>query len=92
MTFYSELGILVRAEKRGLKMKYRTVPPVSPRLLALGTLRKTCPECKRTDVVVGGPQEGHWIVQNHSPEPGGTVACRGIGVRIPLTPKEKASP
>lgn len=73
-------------------MKPNFVPPVSKRLLALGTRVKTCPACKRTDVVVGGPQEGEWVIQPHSPIPGGTVGCVGTNRRIPLTPEENASP
>ncbi len=73
-------------------MRPRVPPPVSDRIIALGPLVKTCPVCKRSDVEVGGPMDGDWIVQNHSPQPGGIVGCRGIGSRIPLTANEKASP
>ena len=73
-------------------MNYRNVPPVSQRLIAMGLRRMTCPRCKRDDVEVGGPIDGDWIILNHSPQPGGVVGCRGIGERIPVTAKEKASP
>ena len=92
MTFYSGIGILVGARKKESKMRRKIVPPVSQRLLALGTRVKTCPKCERHDVVVGGPVNGYWIIQPHSPEPGGTVSCTGIDMRIPLTLQEKALP
>ena len=92
MTFYNGIGILVGASKRESEMKRIIVPPVSPRLLALGTRVKTGPKCERQDVVVGGPVDGCWIIQSHSPEPGGILGCTGVDIRIPLTPQEKASP
>ena len=92
MTFYSGIGILVRASKRDSEMRRKIAPPVSQRLLALGTRVKTCPKCERQEVVVEGPVNGHWIIQPHSPEPGGTLSCMGIDMRIPLTLQEKTLP
>lgn len=43
-----------------------------------------CPKCGRTDVPVGGPVDGHFILQPHSPKPGGIVGCRGINMLIPI--------
>ncbi len=65
---------------------------MSRRILALGKLCKTCPVCKRNDVEVGGPQDGEWVIQPHSPNPGGIIGCAGVYKRLPLTPEEKASP
>lgn len=41
----------------------------------------TCPVCKR-QVAVGGPIAGEWVVQAHSPQPGGIVMCAGFDQRV----------
>lgn len=44
-----------------------------------------CPKCGRTDVPVGGPVDGHFILQPHSPKPGGVVVCSGTNTSIMMS-------
>jgi hypothetical protein len=44
-----------------------------------------CPVCTKS-VTVGGPHEGQWIFQPHSPNDDPTVLCSGSDQRVTASP------
>lgn len=63
--------------------RIRALPPNAG---DIGVQKKiVCPACKQL-VLVGGPHEGQWIVQVHSPNDDPTIICPGTNQRITASP------